>query len=500
MTPPFQGTGDYREFPSGSSSHTPRPIIACALAMTLGVGSHASMQALTSAESALASLGVTPIGYAALTVTPIALGLVSPILWGRLWDYEKELAYIIAPVGEMFGATLLAAALYMQSVLQPGLLDSTLLGLGFMIISGCKAGVSIAEFSTVGRLCGRHSPVVFACVVLVKHALGILMAWGVPLILTSAPDDWIGIARVQLILLIPHMISVLAGIALARLRPCSQDQSAKADEVEGGDYISPDINGTHSKLAERLCWETLPHQSSARYRESPLCEANVASTQTFISRVGSYLGLAADVNNSEDYKSGTLVIIMIGLWRALAVGTLHAYHSIRIKLMQSRGLPLVYAGAMFATYDTIGIVLLPAIALLCRCTGLKPMLAVVPIVTIIATLVLALSKGDDLAARSSLLVMSVMEVYVPIIPLAMLPANAGSGLGRAFGAIEVMFISTQMAVVFVLGVARTAGGYPGAFVVMAVGFVSALTVSLPAIIYSRDYRPWRSRYYTSVVQ
>jgi hypothetical protein len=30
-------------------------------------------------------------------------------------------------------------------------------------------------------------------------------------------------------------------------------------------------------------------------------------------------------------------VTMIGLWRALAVGTLHAYHSIRIKFMQSRG-------------------------------------------------------------------------------------------------------------------------------------------------------------------
>ena len=33
-------------------------------------------------------------------VSPIALGLVSPLLWGRLWDRDKSLAFVLAPCGE----------------------------------------------------------------------------------------------------------------------------------------------------------------------------------------------------------------------------------------------------------------------------------------------------------------------------------------------------------------------------------------------------------------
>merc|ERR1719326_906414 len=91
------------------------PWVGGLMAIAMGFGSHASMQALGPAESALESLGVTPLGYAAITVLPIALGLVSPWLWGRLWDRDSSLAFVIAPSGEMPGAVLLAAGLYMHA-------------------------------------------------------------------------------------------------------------------------------------------------------------------------------------------------------------------------------------------------------------------------------------------------------------------------------------------------------------------------------------------------
>ena len=92
-----------------------RRFLVCVTAIAMSFGSHASMQALAPAESALASLGVTPFGYAALTVTPTALGLFSPPLWGRLWDNRRGLAYVLAPTGECLGACILAAGLYMHA-------------------------------------------------------------------------------------------------------------------------------------------------------------------------------------------------------------------------------------------------------------------------------------------------------------------------------------------------------------------------------------------------
>ena len=90
--------------------------------------------------------------------------------------------------------------------------------------------------------------------------------------------------------------------------------------------------------------------------------------------------------------------------------------------------------------------------------------------------------------RAALLVLSVMEVFVPIIPLALLPANSGR-LGAAFGAIEVMFITIQMLIAFLIGLARTVGGgsYAGALQLITGSFLVVLALSLPIILHGRDY-------------
>jgi hypothetical protein len=136
-------------------------------------------------------------------------------MWGRLWDAHLGLACVLAPSGELIGAGLLSAGLYFHSDMGGGVFANLLLVLGFLFVSGCKAGVAIAEFSTIGRVCGRHSALGFSCAILGKHAMGMLMAWGVPLVLKTTKDDVLGIARVQLALLLPHAISVLAGLRIA---------------------------------------------------------------------------------------------------------------------------------------------------------------------------------------------------------------------------------------------------------------------------------------------
>lgn len=114
-----------------------RPRLACILSIALGFGSHASKEAIGPAESVLESLGVTALGYACLTVAPIALGLVSPILWGRLWDHDDGLAFILAPSGEFAGAALLAAGLHMHAFTEGAhlLLANVLIVIGFFSIS-----------------------------------------------------------------------------------------------------------------------------------------------------------------------------------------------------------------------------------------------------------------------------------------------------------------------------------------------------------------------------
>lgn len=434
------------------TGHT--PWIVGLLVIALGFGAHASTQALAPAESALASLGVTPLGYAAITVSPIALGLVSPLLWGRLYDLDNALAFVLAPCGEMLGALLVAAGLLVWHANEEGfrLLANALLVLGFLCISACTAGVAIAQFSTMGRLSGRYGAFGFAALVLVKQAIGMLMAWGVPRVLATAKgDDMLGIFRVQLVLLVLHVIAVGAGVGLA-YSDCVPSASAA---------------------------EEMPSRAKAAPCTPPAAQASPL--------LKSALSLMGWSNGVSD---GLPAVVLIGLWRALAVGSLHAYHSIRIRFLQSRGLPLTQAGALFAEYDGFGIVLLPLIALLCRVTGLKPMLLIAPVLTIAAFAVLLYNGGYGTLVREALFTLSVMTVAVPIVPLALLPSNARKPkLGAAYGTVEVMFITIQMAIVFLLGIARTQSGYPAAFMVMIVSFGAVTIVALAIIVHGKDCRP-----------
>mmetsp|Transcript_32021 Transcript_32021/g.83807 ORF Transcript_32021/g.83807 Transcript_32021/m.83807 type:complete len:396 (-) Transcript_32021:879-2066(-) len=351
------------------------------------------------------------------------------------------------------------------------LVANFLLSVGFLVISACKAGVTVAEFSTVGQLGLSFSglSLAFACVILSKHAISILLSWGVPRLLATANDEMTGIGRVQLALLIPHMISVAAGIQLARLSTTvSAHGSHAASQAPAGLWI------------HRATSEVVPADS----------ELPQVSPATF---VATSMGLSPANSFSRDKSASpssllggtSLVVVLIGLWRALAVGTLHAYHSIRIKFMQSRGLVLTQAGSLFATYDGIGILLLPAICLLTRRTGLKPMLSLLPLLTIAAMLCLLFTSGSGVAVDAALLTISIIEVFAPIIPLALLPANARK-LGAAYGAIEVMMITLQMMIVLLLGIVRTESGYTGAFLLLTGSCAAAVVVSLPLALHSKD--------------
>jgi hypothetical protein len=88
----------------------------------------------------------------------------------------------------------------------------------------------------------------------------------------------------------------------------------------------------------------------------------------------------------------------------------------------------------------------------------------------------------------------VWQVLVPIIPLALLPANTAR-LGAAFGVIEVMYISMQMAIIFMLGMVRMQSGYAGAFQLILGGFTAVLGVSGLVITHGRDHvRRWPAYY------
>ena len=114
-----------------------------------------------------------------------------------------------------------------------------------------------------------------------------------------------------------------------------------------------------------------------------------------------------------------LTVILIGLWRALEVGTLHAYHSIRIELaITVSPISLVDAGTLFARNDTLAIAALPIMYLLGRMVGLRALLVAVPLLSVAAILAFATmaTPGEGLSSgtHASLLCMAArMSTVLP---------------------------------------------------------------------------------------
>ena len=541
------------------------------LCIVLTAGAHYSEESLAPEEPALEALGFGPVTYALLTIAPTALGLVSPFVWGAMWDRHARSVLIMAPLGELTGASLIVLGLWRSSYSPfngPDLLNASILAAGLLWLSACRAGLTIAEFSTIGRVfAGGSTEIGFASLVVAKHLQAIATTWGVPLILKTSPDNnLVAILRVQLCSLLPHILAVIAGAALAARLPTPAAggigslpaspmpmRRASASRRRGSNLSSAE-DGLSSLRAPLLINSHTPSAAAAPGTTMPLVEelAVLESTPTVseimtqppptLPRNNSGSQLRGSSNRdirfgrppsssppmkpppsnapaspsklgvwpSSHMGSGWQVVFLLGLWRALQVGTLHAYHSVRIQLLVSSGDDVEDAGDLFASYDALAIVILPLLCGLTRLTGLRPLLACAPLLSLTAAAMLAgstiynpgsislpfwhttsnskRSDSGSVAAGAQLLTLSIMEISAPIIPLAMLPANAGELLGAAYGAVEAMFIVFQMCIKLLLGFVRSASGFSGALALMSGGFVAALLVSLPLIAQAAEGR------------
>ena len=182
---------------------------------------------------------------------------------------------------------------------------------------------------------------------------------------------------------------------------------------------------------------------------------------------------------------------LLALWRALQVGSLHAYHSVRVALLTSSGLHLADAGAFFASTDALALGLLPLLYGFGRVGGTRPLLALCPLVSLAAAAALlgapvGVGGAVSGSARIALGALSVVELVSPILPLALMPANADARLGAAYGLMEVLLVATQVALTLFLGVVRTTSGFAGALALVSGGFAAAAAVLVPLLARAHD--------------
>jgi hypothetical protein len=120
------------------------------------------------------------------------------------------------------------------------------------------------------------------------------------------------------------------------------------------------------------------------------------------------------------------------------------------------------------------------------------MFLLAPVLALAAFAVLLCTDGDGVFVREAFVILAVLEVALPILPLALLPANAKK-LGVAYAVNEIMFITIQMAIVLLLGLSRDESGYPAALCVVMASFAGVAVVSLAIVLHGKDFGPTRRR-------
>ena len=88
-----------------------RALYLVPLVVLLGVGAHATQHALAPIQPALEDSGLSPLGYAAVTLMPTLGQLITPALWGVAYGRRARAVLRAAPFGLLGGQCCIAAGL-----------------------------------------------------------------------------------------------------------------------------------------------------------------------------------------------------------------------------------------------------------------------------------------------------------------------------------------------------------------------------------------------------
>ena len=154
------------------------------------------------------------------------------------------------------------------------------------------------------------------------------------------------------------------------------------------------------------------------------------------------------------------------------------------------------AGGVLAANALLSLSAFGLVGLLGRAARLKTLLVAVPLVALAASLALwrlsalsAVSADGEVGrvARGALLVIALVSAAAPIVPLALVPANAEpSRLGRGYGIVESVFEGAEASLSLLLGLCRSAGGFPLALLLLSGSFGLAALVGVPLARIARE--------------
>eukprot|EP00439_Symbiodinium_sp_Y106_P019181 s2455_g2.t1 len=168
-------------------------------------------------------------------------------------------------------------------------------------------------------------------------------------------------------------------------------------------------------------------------------------------------------------------IWLLGIWRGLLLGVLHAFQSFTNDLLVATGRNHKEAGSVVAVNQMIALLLMPLVAFSGYFVGLRIMLVVISLLPFFGTL--ALLAAPSLLLEAGLLAIAVAATVMPVLPLVLVPANSRS-CGKSFGLLDSLYGLGQATVTVAIGALREEGGFEAALPFLAAAFASAALLSV----------------------
>lgn len=389
--------------------------------LLFGVSAHAAKNALAPAQPALSQMGMSPILYSIIAASPMLGSVVLPALWGSWYGKHEKLILVIVPFGEFVGQLVIVGGLACFNRDESSTAAKVLISFGFTLFSAFHAGAGVVQHTVLARILPYGLTTGFVAIIGCTHLTKALCNFTVPWMLDRG-----GLLGVQLMLLVPSFLSSVAGCLLA---------------------------ATTSGFA-------VPHVKSVSYDsilKAPLLdEVKQSSGSSQSSCSGNQRGFL-----NLRCMRGLRLIMLISLWRALVLGTMHAFGTVYNGLLVSYGLTPMAAGSLIGTSECIALCVLPIVGVVSDVIGSRGLIFVFSWLTLVAAVVLAFGQAlPDWAWVGATFAIGLSGTVVPVLPLALVPANSERSLGRSYGVLETVGSAAQVLLILSLGFIKSAGGFP----------------------------------------
>lgn len=375
----------YLLYEPSSPNNAPRQRWELVLAVIMiGFGAHATNHALTPVQPDLEALGMSPILYALITLLPQLGHLLLPTIWAIAYNRQQHVVLILAPGLLCVGTACIAVGLSMnRNCSEDGwgcFCGVLVMGAGFLMYTASRAGISVLQHCLLAA-CLPDALVAGLCILVAStHANAALVSFFAPRIMKAY-----GLEGLELALLPPALIGLAAGVFLSRWMPVAED---------------PDMQGSPRELVTNC-------KPFVIYCKS--CGSVIARHSPFIQKCRSCM------LESATRWHVRVRILLLGMWRAIVLGTLHSFASVTNGLLVTHHLTSVSAGSLVAFMGILSLAVLPVLPFIAKRYVVSKLLMIVTcwLLLFTAMLLILTHLWGDTASWSSVSPVANKSIPIP---------------------------------------------------------------------------------------